>query len=186
MKTVASLPEFRELAIGNILFKKIAEIAENKNFKNWIFAFMYSNNSSQKMAKRNNTKIIRKYALYGKEITQQMSGNKNLVEKLIINFEKNPNKICLIQNSEKINYRELYFKVLNYKEHFEKAGIKNGQKILVLINMSVELYITLLAIWSIGAIPCFMDAGFIKNNINKNKFEEIDGIVRRYEIYFVF
>lgn len=69
MKTVASLPEFRELAIGNILFKKIAEIAENKNFKNWIFAFMYSNNSSQKMAKRNNTKIIRKYALYGKEIT---------------------------------------------------------------------------------------------------------------------
>ena len=52
--------------------------------------------------------------------------------------------------------------------------------------MSVELYITLLAIWSIGAIPCFMDAGFIKNNINKNKFEEIDGIVRRYEIYFVF
>ncbi|MCI8621310.1 MAG: hypothetical protein HFJ50_06260 [Clostridia bacterium] len=70
MKTVASLPEFREFAIGNILFKKIAEIAENKNFKNWIFAFMYSNNSSQKMAKRNNTKIIRKYALYGKEITQ--------------------------------------------------------------------------------------------------------------------
>lgn len=69
MKTVAVLPEYREYAIGNVLFKKIANIAQNKGFKKWIFAFMYSNNSSQKMAKRNKTEKIREYVLYGKEIT---------------------------------------------------------------------------------------------------------------------
>lgn len=68
VKTVAVLPDYKEFAIGNILLKKIANIAKNKNFKKWIFAFMYSNNTSQKMAKRNRTEIIREYVLYGKEL----------------------------------------------------------------------------------------------------------------------
>lgn len=68
LKTIAVLPEYEYLALGNILLNKIAKTAENKGFKQWIFAFMYSNNTSQKMAERNNTKIIREYALYGKEV----------------------------------------------------------------------------------------------------------------------
>lgn len=67
-KTVAVLPEYEHLAIGNILLSKIAEIASAKNFKEWIFAFMYRDNTSQKMAKRNKTEVIREYAIYGKEI----------------------------------------------------------------------------------------------------------------------
>ena len=68
LKTIAVLPEFEYLALGNVLLNKISKIAENKGFKQWIFAFMYRNNTSQKMAKRNNTEVIREYALYGKEI----------------------------------------------------------------------------------------------------------------------
>ena len=68
VKTVAVLPEYENLAIGNILLNRIAQIAKRKNFKQWIFAFMYSNNTSQKMAQRNKTEIIREYAIYGKEI----------------------------------------------------------------------------------------------------------------------
>ena len=68
VKTVAVLPEYQNLAIGNVLLSTIAKNAENKNFKKWIFAFMYSDNTSQKMAKRNKTEIIREYAIYGKEI----------------------------------------------------------------------------------------------------------------------
>lgn len=114
-----------------------------------------------------------------------MDTQNNLVNKLIENYEKNPEKICLIQNEEKISYKDLYNKVLNYKEYFEKEGIKEKQKILVLVTMSAELYYCLLAIWSIGAIPCFMDAGFIKNNINKNDFENIEGIIEnsKYILY---
>ncbi len=68
LKTVAVIPEYEHLAIGNILSNRIAKIAEDKGFKNWICAFMYSNNTSQKMAKRNKTEVIREYALYGKEL----------------------------------------------------------------------------------------------------------------------
>lgn len=68
LKTVAVLPEYENLAIGNVLLSEISNMAKQKNFKEWIFAFMYSNNTSQKMAKRNNAQIIRQYAIYGKEI----------------------------------------------------------------------------------------------------------------------
>ena len=68
MKTVAVIPEFQKLAIGNVLMSDIAKIAKQKGFKNWICAFMYANNTSQKMAKRNQTEVIREYALYGKKI----------------------------------------------------------------------------------------------------------------------
>ena len=68
LKTIAVLPEYQELAIGNILLNKISKIAKKKGFKKWIFAFMYSNNTSQKMAKRNKAEIMREYAIYGKEI----------------------------------------------------------------------------------------------------------------------
>ena len=60
------LPEYEGFAIGNVMLRKVADIAINKKFDNWIYDFMYSNNTSQKMAKRNKTEIIREYALYGK------------------------------------------------------------------------------------------------------------------------
>ena len=68
LKTIAVLPEYEDLGIGNILLRKISKKAKEKNFLNWIFAFMYSNNTSQKMAKRNKAKVIREYALYAKDI----------------------------------------------------------------------------------------------------------------------
>lgn len=68
LKTIAVLPEYQEFALGNIMLRHIAKIAKSKNFEKWIFAFMYSNNTSQKMAKRNKTEVIREYALYGKEL----------------------------------------------------------------------------------------------------------------------
>ena len=50
----------------------------------------------------------------------------------------------------------------------KKQGIKKGDNILVLIPMSINLYITLLALWAIGASACFMDAGFIKNGMKNS------------------
>ena len=68
LKTIAVNPEYEYLAIGNILLNRISRTAKEKGFSEWIFAFMYSNNTSQKMAKRNKADVIREYALYGKEI----------------------------------------------------------------------------------------------------------------------
>lgn len=70
LKTIAVLPEYEDRAIGNIMLRQIAKIAKGKNFEKWIFAFMYENNTSKKMATRNKTEVIRKYSIYQKNINQ--------------------------------------------------------------------------------------------------------------------
>ena len=109
----------------------------------------------------------------------------NLANNLLKKYEELPDKICLIQGNKKNTYKDLYNKVARLKKYLEKKGIKKGDKILVLIPMSIELYVTLLAIWSIGAVACFMDAGFIKNGMKNNEFKEIDAVIgiTKYILY---
>lgn len=109
----------------------------------------------------------------------------NLANNLIQNYNKIPNRVCIIQNTEKVTYMQLYRNVSKFAKFLKNKGIKQGNNVLVLVPMSIDLYVTLLAIWSIGATACFMDAGFIKNGMKKNKFEEIDSVVgiTKYLIY---
>lgn len=109
----------------------------------------------------------------------------NLAYKFVDNYKKIPDTICLIQKGQKTTYKDLYCMVANFKKKLEEKGIKKDNKVLILVPMSVELYVTLLAIWSIGAIPCFMDAGFIKNGMKKNEFSDINAVVgiTKYILY---
>lgn len=109
----------------------------------------------------------------------------NLASKLIQNCEKMPDKICLIQKDRKVTYKDLYNMVSNFKDYLEEQGIKKGQKVLVLVPMSIELYVTLIAVWTIGAVPCFMDAGFIRNGMYKNDFDNINAVIgiTKYIVY---
>ena len=109
----------------------------------------------------------------------------NLANKLVKNYKKMSAKICLIQGERQVTYKDLYNMVSNFKDYLEYKGIRKGQKVLVLVPMSTQLYVTLLSIWSLGAIPCFMDAGFIKSGINKNDFNDIDAVVgnSKYIVY---
>lgn len=101
----------------------------------------------------------------------------NLSDRLIEMNNKIPNKLCINQNDKSITFNELYKNVAKFKIYLEQKGITKGQKILILVPMSIKLYISLFALWSIGAIPCFMDAGFIKNGMKKNEFNDINGII---------
>lgn len=109
----------------------------------------------------------------------------NLANNLLKKYEELPDKICLIQENKKNTYKDLYNKVARLKKYLEKKGIKKGDKILVLIPMSIELYVTLLAIWSTGAVASFMDAGFIKSGMKNNEFKEIDAVIgiTKYILY---
>jgi len=109
----------------------------------------------------------------------------NLANKLIQNCEKMPDKVCLVQKDRKITYKDLKNMVSNFKDYLEKQGIEKGQKVLVLVPMSIELYVTLLAVWTIGAVPCFMDAGFIRSGMHKNDFDDINAVIgiTKYIVY---
>ena len=68
VKTGAVLPEYERIALGSFMLDKLQAKAKEKEYKEWIFAFMYQKNTSQKSAKRHKTELIREYALYAKKI----------------------------------------------------------------------------------------------------------------------
>lgn len=68
LKTVAVLPEYEDMAIGNVMNRMIAKKAMEKGFEDWIYAFMYKDNTSQRLAQRNNTQLLREYVLFGKDL----------------------------------------------------------------------------------------------------------------------
>lgn len=109
----------------------------------------------------------------------------NLADELEHNYRNNPKKIVIIQNERKITYEDLYKKVASFSNLLKEMNIKKEQKVLVLVPMSIELYITLLSLWSIGAIPCFMDAGFIKSGMKNNEFDNINAVLgtKKYILY---
>lgn len=109
----------------------------------------------------------------------------NLAGSLIRNFEIKPDKVCLVQEGQKITYKNLYEKVVAFKHFMKEKGITKGSKVLVLVPMSIELYVTLISLWSIGAIPCFMDAGFIKSGMKNNDFDDIQAVIgiKKYLLY---
>ena len=68
LKTIAVLPEYEDMAIGNVMTRMIAKKAIDKGFEDWIFAFMFKDNTSQKLAERNGTQTMREYVLFGKDL----------------------------------------------------------------------------------------------------------------------
>ncbi len=66
LKTIAVLPEYENYSIGSVMLDLVRKRALEKGYIDWIFAFMYKGNTSQRMSKRNNTYLLREYALYKK------------------------------------------------------------------------------------------------------------------------
>ena len=72
-----------------------------------------------------------------------------------------PSHIALWTNAgvkrKGISFRELQSRVTRRSEQLLQAGVVHGNRVLVLQNMSPELYITLLALFRIGAAAIFVD-----------------------------
>lgn len=66
VKTGAVLIEYEKIALGSIILGNLQKKAKAKGYEEWIFAFMYQNNTSVKSAKRHKTEVIREYVVYGK------------------------------------------------------------------------------------------------------------------------
>jgi len=77
-----------------------------------------------------------------------------------------PNKVALIHNNKKTTYIKLENDVLKAVSKLRSKGIGYGDKVLVFIPMSKDLYVTLLALWHIGAAAVFLDAWAVKNSLN--------------------
>lgn len=81
----------------------------------------------------------------------------NVVKHFFEKAETLPEQIALIEGKRKISFVELRNEVLSTAAYYKKIGLDAGDRILVAVPMSIDLYRSVLAIFYIGAVAVFVD-----------------------------
>lgn len=81
----------------------------------------------------------------------------NIISILKANTEKYPHKIAIQDMECAITYAQLWEQVRNTAAYYNHKNIKAGDRVLVFVPMSVNLYVNMLAIFYIGATAVFLD-----------------------------
>ncbi|PWL28926.1 MAG: AMP-dependent synthetase [Fluviicola sp. XM-24bin1] len=80
--------------------------------------------------------------------------------------EKYPDRLAIIDPKQGISYADLQKDVLETAAYFRSKGIQKGDRVLVFVPMSVDLYRIVLALFYCGATAVFLDAW-----VNKKRLE---------------
>jgi len=112
----------------------------------------------------------------------------NIVEIFFDSAKKHASKTAIVHKNAMISYGELAKQVEATAVYLSNKGIKKGDKILVFIPMSIQLYTTILALFSIGAIVVFVDEWSNKSRLDKAiQVVDIDTIIApRKLIWFAY
>ncbi len=81
----------------------------------------------------------------------------NITQLLLKAERRNPGKVALVFDQKSITFSELMNQVKMCANMLEDRGLKPGDRAILMIPMSVELYITLLAVMYCGATAVFVD-----------------------------
>ncbi len=86
-----------------------------------------------------------------------MSTTFNIVDLFQQQVKKTPDQIALIYQNEEITFKEFDESVDKTAQCFLRKGIRKGDRVLVFVPMSDDLYRVVLAIFKIGAVAVFLD-----------------------------
>ena len=81
----------------------------------------------------------------------------NLLDPFIEQARKLPDTPALVTKKEKISFAGLGHKSNTLAHHFQKQGLEKGDVVLVFQGVGIPLYITLLALFRMGAVAMFPD-----------------------------
>jgi len=81
----------------------------------------------------------------------------NIIHHFLQQVEKHPNKAAIIDPKQSITFSQLKKDIENTATYFHKKGIRAGDRVLIFVPMSVELYRIVLAIFYMGATTVFLD-----------------------------
>ena len=81
----------------------------------------------------------------------------NIVDLFFDACEKYPQHAAIIEKKRQISYSELREQADKTALYFIEKGIKKGDRVLVFIPMSIDLYRIVLALFKIGATAVFLD-----------------------------
>lgn len=82
----------------------------------------------------------------------------NIVQLFIDAAGQTPQAIALIKDDRQISYADLLADVKATAAMYRASGIQKGDRLLVFVPMSIDLYRIVLALFYIGAVPVFLDA----------------------------
>lgn len=95
----------------------------------------------------------------------------SIIDTLIKVAEKNKDVIAFIENKDskvnKVSYFQFIRRATSVAKYLKSQGISRGDYVTVFITMSIDLYVALVALWYIGAIPVFFDVSASKEYVNK-------------------
>lgn len=81
----------------------------------------------------------------------------NIMDYFYIAAKKYPNRIAIIEKNKEISFSKLEKEVEITVSYFQSKGIKKGDRVLIFVPMSIDLYRIVMALFSIGAIAVFLD-----------------------------
>ena len=90
----------------------------------------------------------------------------NVVNLFVENAQKYPDKMAIIEQGQSITYGRLSREVSDTAAYFKMKGIGKGDRVLVFVPMSIDLYRVVIALFHIGATAVFLDAW-----VNKSRME---------------
>lgn len=93
--------------------------------------------------------------------------NPNIIELVLQNSIKYPDKEAIIHHSRSINYKSLIEETKLTATYLNEKGLQKGVKILIFVPMSIQLYKILLATFYIGATAVFLDAWSNKKRLEQ-------------------
>lgn len=94
-----------------------------------------------------------------------MNPSFNIVSHFLEQAEKFPNKIAIQYQNQSISYAQLKSEVIQTAAHFHDKGIRKGDRVLVFVPMSIDLYRNVLALFHLGATAVFLDEWVSKKRL---------------------
>ena len=89
----------------------------------------------------------------------------NIVDLFLAAATKYPDNIAIVEKDNTISYDQLKQEVLATAAYFKKKGITEGDRVLVFIPMSIDLYRVVLALFYLGATAVFLDEWVSKKRL---------------------
>lgn len=96
-----------------------------------------------------------------------MNNQGNIADLFFAAATKHPETTAIVHKEKSISYKELAEQVSSTAAGFAKSGIQKGDRVLVFVPMSIDLYRIVLALFSMGAVAVFLDEW-----VSKKRMEE--------------
>lgn len=81
----------------------------------------------------------------------------NIVDLFFASAKKYPKKTAIVYKKEEISFSELEKQINDTANYFISKGIEKGDRVLIFVPMSLDLYRSVLALFKIGAVAVFLD-----------------------------